>query len=121
MRLTTRPARPEDIRRFYPEQTASFRAWVAELDGEPAGIIGIALTRPVAGAFSKADEALKPHLRHPAILRLIKRTEAAIKASRVPVLAIAEPGEPKAPAMLQRVGARPLGQFDGQDYYGWGF
>lgn len=120
MTLTVRPATADDIRHFYPEQTCSFRAMVAELDGERAGIVGLALTRPTAAMFSKFDEPLRPYLKRPAILRAIKRVEGMAKASRVPVVAIAEPTEPTAPALLERMGAKFVGQQDGSDFYGWG-
>jgi hypothetical protein len=120
MSVRVRPATARDITAFYPEQTCSFRALVAELDGEVQGVIGLALTRPTAGAFSAFREPLRPYLRHPAILRAIKATEAMIKASRVPVMAIAEELEPTAPGILQRLGARYIGTMGGKDYYGWG-
>ena len=53
------------------------------------------------------------------ILRLIKRAEAAVKASRVPVRAIAEPTEPTAPGMLERIGFEYLGRFGGDEIYEW--
>lgn len=117
MRLTSRAATAEDVRAFYPEITASFRAWACDLDGEPQGIIGLALTRPAACMFSTFKEPLRPYLKSLAILRLIKRAEAAVKASRVPVLAIAEPDEPTAAGMLERLGFERLGRFEGDEIY----
>lgn len=102
--LVSRPATAADVREFYPDMTCSFRAWVCELDGKVEGIIGLALTRPIACMFSAFREALRPYLKSLTILRLIKRAEAAVKASRVPVRAIAEPTEPTAPGMLERLG-----------------
>lgn len=121
MRLHARAATAADVRHFYPEQRCSFRAWVCEVDGEPAGIIGLALTRPMACMFSTFDERLKPHLKCLTVLRLIKRAEAAVKASRVPVLALAEPGMATAPAILERLGFVHVGSFDDGEYYGWGW
>lgn len=117
MTITTRPATAADVEHFYPEITASARAWVAELDGKPEGIIGLILFRPVHYLFSRFNEALRPFLRHPAILRLIKKAQAACEASSVRVLAGAEPDEPTAPGLLERLGFRPLGEFDGDQIY----
>lgn len=105
---------------FYPEMTCSFRAWVCELDGKVEGIIGLALLRPIACMFSAFREALRPYLKHPTVLRLIKRAEAAVKASRLPVRAIAEPTEPTAPGILKRLGFEYLGEIDGDQVYEWG-
>jgi len=121
VRLTTRPATSSDVRAFYPDQTCSFRAWVAELDGEPKGIIGLALTRPAANMFSTFHEELRPHLKAMPILRLIKRAEAAVKESRTPVLALAEPGMATAPAILERLGFKHLGSSGDGEIYGWGW
>lgn len=121
MNLTARPATVADVKLFYPDMACSFRAWVCELDGEVQGIIGVALMRPVACMFSIFREPLRPHLRHLTILRGIKRAQAAVQASRVPVLALAEPGEPTAPGILKRLGFEHVGLFDEGDVYGWGW
>lgn len=118
MTITTRAARAEDIAEFYPEyRRYSFRAWVAELDGKAEGIIGLALIRPVACLFSKFNEALRPWLRHPAVLRLIKKAEAACRASGTVVLAGAEPDEPESPKILARLGFEPVGELYGDQVY----
>lgn len=107
MTLVCRSATHEDVRRYYPTLTSSFKAWVAVLDGEVRGILGIALTRPIACMFSAFDEELRPYLKRLTILRFIKKAEAALNESRIPVWAIAEPTEPTAPAILKRLGFRP--------------
>lgn len=119
-KVTTRPATAADLKEFYPEETCSFRAWVAELDGKPEGIIGLALTRPIRCMFSAFREPLRPHLKAIAVLKLIKRAEAAVKGGRVPVIALAETSEPTAPDILQRIGFRHLGRSDDGELYGWG-
>ena len=117
--LASRAATFADVKKHYPDQTASFRAWVVELDGEAKGIIGLALTRPFACLISSFEPELRPHLKRPAVLRLIKKTEAAIKASRLPVRAIADPNEPTAPGLLSRMGFEPLGKFAGDEIWEW--
>lgn len=119
MRLNGRPATAADIEHFYPGMTSSFRAWVCEMDGEPQGIIGVALLRPIACFFSSFREVLRPYLKHPAVLRLIKNAQAAVRAIRAPVWAIAQDDEPTAPAVLERLGFRHLGELDGDVIYEW--
>lgn len=114
-----RPATAADIAIFYPDMTSSFRAWVAELDGEPQGIIGIALLSPVACMFSSFREVLRPYLRHPTILRLIKKAQAAVRAMSAPVAAAVEPDEPLSPKILARLGFRPAGELSGYEIYIW--
>lgn len=97
--------------------TSSFRAWVCDLDGEPQGIIGVALLRPIACMFSTFNEPLRPFLKRPTILRLIKKAEAAVNASRVPVWAVAEPTEPTAPKILERLGFKRVGVVEGDEIY----
>jgi hypothetical protein len=121
MTLVTRAATAEDVKAFYPDLRCSFRAWVCELDGVVQGIIGVALVRPLSCLFSVFREPLRPFLRHLAIMRLIKRAQAAVKASRVPVLAVAEPTEPTAPGILKRLGFEYIGLFDDGEIYGWGW
>jgi hypothetical protein len=117
LNLTSRPATAADIAEFYPTMTSSFRAWVAELDGRPEGIIGIALLRPIACLFSTFRDALKPYLKHPAVLRLIKKAQAAVKACSAPVAAAIDPEEPESPKILTRLGFKPCGWVDGHEMY----
>lgn len=83
------------------------------------GIIGIALLRPIACMFSTFKPPLRPYLRHPTPLRLIKRAQEAVRASRVPVWAVAEPDEPEAPRILERLGFVLRGELDGDVIYEW--
>ncbi len=117
--IACRPARREDIEHFYPEMGASFRAWVCELDGELAGIVGVALIRPTACMFSKFDEALRPHLKCLSILRCIKKARDAMASCGGPVIAIAEPGEETAPSLLRRLGFEYVDNIDGDEVYQW--
>ncbi len=117
MNITSRPATAADLREFYPGMTSSFRAWVAEIDGKPEGIIGIALLRPMACMFSAFSDALRPLLRHPTVLRLIKRAQAAVRACGAPVGAAVDPNEPESPKILSRLGFRPAGWVDGYEMY----
>ncbi len=118
--MIVRPARLEDIERLHPEsRLLSYRAWACDIDGEPAGVIGIAFTRPQASVFFSCTDALRPHLGSVRMLRVLKRFEAMFKARGLPVLAVREPGEEKAPAMLARLGFRFLREADGEEIHEW--
>ncbi len=120
MKPTSRPASASDVSRWYPEYSCSFRGWVAELDGEPKGIIGIALTRPYACLFSAFDEELRPYLKSLTVLRLIKKVQHVMETRGLPVLAIAEPDEPKSVGILERLGFTFRCEEDGDQVYEWG-
>lgn len=120
MTLTARPATAADIAGLHPgAQGVSYRAWVCELDGEKAGVVGLALTRPRACLFCWTDERLRPHLKSPTVLRLLKKAEAAFKTRGLSVYAIREKSEPKAAAMLTRLGFEPFGEVDGEEVWGY--
>lgn len=115
MKLTTRPATRADIERWYPDASCSFRAWVCEVEAEPAGIIGVSLARPAATLFSTFDPPLQPWLRSMTVLRLIKQAQAACRESRLPVFALVDPDEgheKTAPAMLARLGFEQVGEHE---------
>lgn len=112
-----RPATAADLAEHYPDLGCSVRAWTAEVDGEFAGMVGIALTRPEACIFSIVREPLRPFLRSMPVLKAIRRVKGLMEASRLPVRAIAEPGEEKAPKTLERLGMAFLGEFDGDRIY----
>jgi hypothetical protein len=82
------------------------------MDGELAGVVGLALTRPRACLFCWTAEKLKPHLKSVGVLRLLKKVEAAMHERGLPVYAIREANEPKAAEMLARLGFIPFGEVD---------
>lgn len=115
MELRSRPATTDDIRHFYPGVGCSFKAMVCEMDGAPAGIIGIALARPVASIFCTFREALRPHIKSLTVLRLLWWLKDSIAALRGPVFAIREKGERQAVHILKRLGFRFHGLSDEGD------
>jgi hypothetical protein len=116
--LTVRGARTSDLPEDHPPG-ASYIAWAVDLDGVPSGVIGLALVRPRSCLFCYFDESLRPHLKTLTILRLVKRVEGVITARGLPVYAIREKDEPKAPAMLTRLGFEPTGELDGHEIWEW--
>ena len=117
--ITSRPATRADVAHYYPDIKASFRAWVCELDGQLAGIIGITLTVPAA-LFSAFDECLRPHLNSLTIMRCIKWAADTVKCWPCMVLAVAQQDEVTAPYILQRMGFRYHDTVEGEDIYRWG-
>ena len=117
MRLTTRPAKASDIE-CYPEYAGvSLKARICEVEGEPAGIIGIAFTRPYPSIFSDVSGVLRPHLKKLTVLRLVKWLKDEVEARRVAVRAFAEENEPTAPRVLAHLGFEPVGDYEGQMVY----
>lgn len=116
--MTVRPAKAGDVADLHGVG-ATYRAWACDLDGVRAGVIGLAMTRPRACLFCWFDEALRPHLRAMPILRLLKRVEGLIRERSRPVYAIRQADEPKAAAILTRLGFAPVEEIDGDDVWEW--
>lgn len=119
--ISVRPASLDDVATIHPEVAgASYRAWVAEMDGERVGTIGLALTRPRACLFCGFEENLRPHLKSMPILRLLKKVHDVIEQRGLPVYALRDENEDKAPVILQRMGFAPVGTFEGHEVWEWG-
>lgn len=114
--MTTRPATAADVAGLH-DSTASYKAWACDLDGELVGVVGLALTRPRACLFCWFDETLRPHLKSVAVLRLLKKVEATMRKRGLPVFAICQADEPKAPSILSRLGFVPFGEVEGEQVW----
>lgn len=115
-----RSAVRDDLADLHPMAPGvSYRAKVAELDGKVVGILGLALTRPRACVFFSGTEELKPHLKSIQMLRELKKFETMFKSRGLPVYAIRERDEPKAPAILKRLGFELVNEIDGDEIYEW--
>lgn len=91
--LTYRFATESDLRRFYgelPRQTT--RAVVVLLEGEPAGIIGLARDAGCEKLFSEYKPEMNQHLRRFEVLRAIKLAMSLVKSSKCDVYAVREEG-----------------------------
>lgn len=117
MTIHVRPARNDDVQKYYPDNRASFRAWVAELDGDVAGIIGLIMSRPIACAVSTFSEELRPYLRSMPVLRAIKKLHLACREYNGVIVAVAEPTEQAAEDSLARFGFIECGESHGQTIY----
>lgn len=89
-----------------PRET--LRALVIRVDGEPAGIIGLAQEADRLRAFSEVREALCPHLKRMPVLRAIQAFMKWVRTSKVPVYAVSE-----GTGLLERLGFVP---FKGEEY-----
>jgi len=115
-RLIGREATAADIRAFYQDRPCpTLKAWVAVLDGEVAGVIGLAREGHRAKYFSEIKPELRPFLKTLTALRTIKASMKLVRASRRQVFAIAQADEPDSHRVLKRLG---FVQFDG-DVYQW--
>jgi hypothetical protein len=118
--IETRWATQADVETYYghlPRET--IQAYVALLDGQPVGLIGIARNKTHARCFSEFKPELRRHLRCVTILRVIKKAMALVRESRVPVIAISQVDEPTSARILQRLGFRYLKASPIGDVYKW--
>lgn len=103
------------MRRFYGEAPArSFRARVAEMDGEIVGLVGWYVERGRAYVFSEVREPLR---RFPRVIWREART--VMDAMRVPAVCVADKDEPGAERMLRRLGWRHVGSTRDGEAYAW--
>ena len=104
-RIGWRFATAVDIDAYYgsrPEQT--IRALVVTLNDQVAGVVGIARHADHARFFGEFRPELRKHLKSLPAMRAIKRAQAFIEESVLPVFAIAEETEPDAIRFLTRLG-----------------
>ena len=94
----------EDIEVFSeaPNPTIKGVAWT--LDGETVGMAGIAWYPTAVMGFSNIKDEMRPHLTSMAVGRGIMQVRDLIRSCKAPVYATAEPKEPTAPALLERLG-----------------
>lgn len=95
------------------------RALVATRDDDPFFIIGLANEPGFKKAFSEYKPGCKPLLKSMAVLRAIKTVATWIGESRLPVVAIAQPGEQESPALLRRLGFEFHSTTDQGDLFEW--
>lgn len=123
--IKVRKATAADLETIYEGMPpATMRAYVALVDGKPAGVAGLALgglsnARAVPEAFCEVSDELKPHIKHPAVQWAISRVVRMIRNHPRPVVAIADPEIPGAPALLTRLGAAYVGSCSEGEVYQW--
>lgn len=118
--MTVRPATAADLEGLHPDLAGiSYRAWAGEVDGKCAAVVGLALTRPRAWLFCRFDEAARPFIRSMPAMRALKKVHDLIEARGVPVFAVREPDEEKAPALLRRLGFAFAEQVGDDEIYVW--
>lgn len=118
--LTLRPATRTDVEGLHPEANGcSYRAWAGEIDGKQVGVIGLVFTRPRTCLFCRFDEAARPYLKSMTALRMLKKVKTLIEDRGLPVYAVQEPGEDKAPAILKRMGFEFTEEIAGSRIWEW--
>lgn len=118
--IETRWATQADVEAYYghlPQET--IQAYVAVMDGQPVGLIGVARHKTYARCFSEFKPELRPHLRCMTILRTIKKAMALVRESPVPVIAVSQIDEPTSSRILQRLGFRYLQPSPIGDVFKW--
>lgn len=102
------PATPEIWERFYGEPPAkSFRALAAVLDGAPLAIAGTYVNGDCKVAFAAVKPVMRERFRKTGV-RLAHEVMAMIRASGVPVVAIADPQIEPAVRFLEHLGFEPV-------------
>ena len=93
-KLTTRLVRDGDIEAFFGQPPAgTLQAFVAELDGEVAGIVGVVRELNYGKFFADFKPELTPFLKSVAIMRCVKGALRFCDEYRGPMIAIAEHAE----------------------------
>ena len=92
--IITRVATLDDLLAFYgrpPDGT--MRAYVAEMDGEVVGIMGV-VREPLWGkCFTDIKPELQPHLKSITIMRVVKKALKLCDEYKGPVVALADNAE----------------------------
>lgn len=118
--IESRFATASDVDRYYGARPhESMRAYIVLMNGEPMGIIGIAKQKRFVRLFSEFKPELREHLTCMTILRTIKKAMQLVKESRVPVIAVASPDEPKSRSIIERLGFRYHSASPNGEVYKW--
>lgn len=103
--IESRLATQVDVIAYYGHAPGpSLRAYVVLMDGVPIGLIGLARLKNHARLFSEFKPELREHLNCMTILRTIKKAMQLVKDSRVPVVAMSTPDEPRSCSLIERLG-----------------
>ena len=112
--LEVRLATSQDIEDYYGEPPkGTLRAYVALLDGQVAGFIGIVREQAVGKLFCDFKPELQPYLQSITIMRAVKASMKFAEQYKGPIVAIAEHAE--GCRILHRLGWTHLKG----DLYGW--
>lgn len=113
-----RPATAADWISFYGEPPKhSFQGLVAEQDGKPVGMTGIQFQKPYPVAFGNMTDPMRPFKQ--SIWKAARWMIRLMAEHGRPVIVIANPNEPTAPAMLTRMGFRHVGTSPDGEVYQW--
>lgn len=89
--ISWRYASADDLRRYYGEQQVpTVRAVVVCIDEDPRCVIGVAIGRGMALAFSEFKEDFRPHLRSITTLRALMAVKRMYAEVGMPLFAMRE-------------------------------
>lgn len=94
-------------------------AYVAILDGECVGIVGLARAGTHARFFSEFKPELRPYIGGPTIMRAVLRAFEWVKKSKIPVITVASPEEPDSMRIVARLGFQHFGTCGDGEVYLW--
>ncbi len=117
MTPSIRPAKRSDLERFYPDGLpGTMRALVVEVDGDVAILGGIVWSDPM----QCISHVLPAGKRYPKLIwRIAKRLIGWMDEIRAPVYALADPEEPTAERLLERMGFTELHDSPAGRVYLW--
>ncbi len=108
-KATLRRATAADAEAYYGASPLfSFRGFVAEVDGELAGIFGVYYQDGLPVAFSEMRDAMRPHKK--AIAKACRMLMQFLNQLGGPVYAFASPTEPTSGYLLAKLGFKPTGE-----------
>ncbi len=92
--ISTRRATQRDLETYYGGPPAgSMRAYVAIMDGELVGVVGVVRERTYGKYFCDIRPELQPHLRSITIMRAVKASLRFADEYRGPLIAVADDAE----------------------------
>ena len=113
-----RPATVDDWIAFYGSPPKhSFKGLAAEMDGQTVGLTGLQFQRPYVQAFGNMSDPLRPF--KDKIGWAVRWMIRQMTSHGRPVIAVASPREPTAPAMLTRMGFSHVGSSPDGEVYQW--
>lgn len=92
--IVTRRATQLDLETYYGDRNhGTMKAYVAEMDGELVGVVGVVRDRNCGRYFCDFKPELQPHLRSITIMRAVKASLRFADEYRGPLVAVADDAE----------------------------
>jgi hypothetical protein len=95
------------------------QAMVVEVGEEILAVIGLVRAHDQVTLFSDYRPEFRPFMRRIATMRALRTVRGWMAARGVPVFAIADPGEPESPSLLERMGFEHFDSGPTGEIYRW--